>query len=337
MMWTFMGFHQPRDGYGYATIKLAEALERMGARPGQEVRVVDMREDADAGRWEVEGDAVAFCSPTWLEAIQCSGRLAAFMMFEATRLPRGWTAALNQTALVVTPSSWCKGVFERNGVTTPVAVVGLGVDEEDYPLLDRSDHEGQPYTFLWSGTPDRRKGWDVAYRAFWRAFEGSDVARLVMHFRQMPRGVTGFSDANVEVIEGSLTLEEVRGLLQRADCYVFPSRGEGWGLPPREAAATGLPVIATNHGGLAEAIDQWALRLPVRCYSQADFGFWKEDLGVWAEPHLEMLVALMRVCRECPASAATRGHRAAAWLREHATWEQTATMLLEALDAAGIA
>jgi glycosyltransferase involved in cell wall biosynthesis len=332
-MLTFMGFHQPRDGYGYSTIKLAQAFERMGARPGgQEVRVVDMREDADVGRWEVEGDAIAFCNPMWLDGIRCSGRLAAVTMFEATRLPSGWVERLNAVDRIVTPSAWCQGVFERNGVTTPIMVVGLGVDPEDYPLLDRSDHDGRPYTFLWSGTPDRRKGWDVAYRAFWRAFAGSDAARLVMHFRGMPRGVTGFSDANVEVVEGSLTLEEVRGLLQRADCYVFPSRGEGWGLPPREAAATGLPVIATDHGGLAEEIDRWALRLPVRGYSRADFGFWEEDLGEWAEPHLEMLVAWLRVCRECPAAAAERGRRAAAWLREHATWEQTATQLLEALD-----
>ena len=91
-------------------------------------------------------------------------------------------------------------------------------------------------------------------------------------------------------------------------------------MPPREAAAVGLPVIATQWGGLAEGIEQWALPLRVAKMSPAEDGW----LGEWAEPDSEHLVALLRWCYEHQQEAAVLGQRAAGWLRENGSWEQTA-------------
>src|ERR1019366_4544938 len=38
-------------------------------------------------------------------------------------------------------------------------------------------------------------------------------------------------------------------LYASADCFVLPTRGEGFGLPAIEAGACGLPVITTNYSG----------------------------------------------------------------------------------------
>ena len=35
-------------------------------------------------------------------------------------------------------------------------------------------------------------------------------------------------------------------LYKSADCFVLPSRGEGWGRPQVEAMAMGLPLIGTT-------------------------------------------------------------------------------------------
>ena len=49
--------------------------------------------------------------------------------------------------------------------------------------------------------------------------------------------------------------EEDKPLLYRnAEVFVFPSRREGFGLPPLEAMACGTPVVASNSGSLPEII-----------------------------------------------------------------------------------
>jgi glycosyltransferase involved in cell wall biosynthesis len=49
--------------------------------------------------------------------------------------------------------------------------------------------------------------------------------------------------------------EEDKPLLYRnAEVFVFPSRREGFGLPPLEAMACGTPVVASDSGSLPEII-----------------------------------------------------------------------------------
>jgi len=49
-------------------------------------------------------------------------------------------------------------------------------------------------------------------------------------------------------------LAEPPQLLAALDLFIMPSRSEGWGLAALEALAFGLPVAASNTGGLAEMI-----------------------------------------------------------------------------------
>jgi len=56
---------------------------------------------------------------------------------------------------------------------------------------------------------------------------------------------------DVEVI-GFVTRERLRELYRGARAFVYPSRYEGFGLPPLEAMACGAPVIATRTGAIPE-------------------------------------------------------------------------------------
>jgi glycosyltransferase involved in cell wall biosynthesis len=65
--------------------------------------------------------------------------------------------------------------------------------------------------------------------------------------------------------------EELFELYQRARLFVFPSLYEGFGLPPLEAMACGVPVITSNAASLPEVVGDAAIQVdPLNVHQLAD-------------------------------------------------------------------
>ncbi|WP_277542865.1 glycosyltransferase family 4 protein [Haloarcula laminariae] len=62
---------------------------------------------------------------------------------------------------------------------------------------------------------------------------------------------------NVRVL-GYVTKRELKYAYRNADCFIFPSLYEGFGLPPLEAMACGTPVVAGDAGALPEVLGEAA-------------------------------------------------------------------------------
>jgi phosphatidyl-myo-inositol dimannoside synthase len=72
------------------------------------------------------------------------------------------------------------------------------------------------------------------------------------------------------IFTGYVPDEELAALFSLADVYVMPSKKEGFGIVFIEAMYYGLPVIAGNKDGSADALHNGKLGLLVDCDSVAE-------------------------------------------------------------------
>jgi glycosyltransferase involved in cell wall biosynthesis len=110
----------------------------------------------------------------------------------------------------------------------------------------------------------------VGTRAAHKGLDGLPEAAAVLAAEGMRLAVAGAVDAGVfrdaadpsgeaVVALGRVTDAELRALYEAALCLLFPSRYEGFGLPPLEAMACGCPVLAAAAGAVPEVCGDAAL------------------------------------------------------------------------------
>jgi glycosyltransferase involved in cell wall biosynthesis len=91
---------------------------------------------------------------------------------------------------------------------------------------------------------------------------GGGLGRLNnAEYRKLAFRVRDLGLEEAVVFTGYVPDERLKCLLARADMLVFPSIYEGFGLPPLEAMACGVPVITSRRASLPEVVGEAALLL----------------------------------------------------------------------------
>jgi colanic acid/amylovoran biosynthesis glycosyltransferase len=140
-----------------------------------------------------------------------------------------------------------------------------GISMEDWPLHPREVPVHGAWRILQACRLIEKKGLDLSLRAFAAFHREHPAARftiagegpLLPTLQALVRDL-GLADA-VE-FRGFLKEADLRAEMQRTHIFLHPSRtgkdGNQEGVPNSmlEAMATGLPVIATQHGGIPEAV-----------------------------------------------------------------------------------
>ena len=156
-----------------------------------------------------------------------------------------------------TVSEYSKSRIESHFPSTrgKVQVVGNGVS----PFWFKApSYEKHPFLLLVSSM-DPKKNFPALVKSWLelRKEHPEELARWGLKIvgeqnsRIFQTGANGVEDRNIEWL-GRVTDEELRTLYSQAGGFVFPSKYEGFGLPPLEAMAAGAPVATSNAASLPE-------------------------------------------------------------------------------------
>lgn len=147
-------------------------------------------------------------------------------------------------------------------------VVPLGVDES-WRAIERLAREGRPY-LLYAGNVKPHKNVAALVRAFLA------VADAVPHELVIVGRTEGMRTADEEVAKlaasssgrvrmiGEVSDASLRQWMAGADAFAFPSLYEGFGLPPLEAMAAGVPCLVSRSASLPEVCADAALYCDAR-------------------------------------------------------------------------
>ena len=167
------------------------------------------------------------------------------------------------------------GLLERFGWLDEslVTVAHLGVDHVHSPVLDATSRKfletlGLPKEYLlYVGALDARKNVGLVLDALERLRPWRNVPFVLVGQRwygsgPVERRIREMRSAGYDIRNLGFQPDTLLyALLERATLFVFPSRAEGFGLPPLEAMALGTPAVVSTAGALPEVCGAAAVQV----------------------------------------------------------------------------
>jgi glycogen synthase len=179
--------------------------------------------------------------------------------------------ALSDADLVLAPSQAVVDRLMERGVRTPVRKAGFGVDPCPDPRTTAGDR------IVYVGRFDTAKGTDVLLEAVGDRSRLTLAGGLPHNPRAEARWVEKWPDADWR---GWLSPDERDRLLRSAAVLAVPSLEETLGLVALEAMRLGVPVVASDVGGLGEIVSGGGELVPA-----GDVDAWRSALqGLLDDP-----------------------------------------------------
>jgi glycosyltransferase involved in cell wall biosynthesis len=210
----------------------------------------------------------------------------------------------------------------------------LGVNPDYFNPRIREFRASPRFTFLSVFEWGERKAPEILLRAYAKAFSAQDDVLLILKvFNRDPSidikaqmAALPPGGAPIALLYNQeIPAHQLGSLYRSADCFVLPSRGEGWGMPILEAMACGLPVIATKWSAQTDFLNEsnaYPLGVKQLVPAKAKCPYYTGFR--WAEPDEDHLVHLMRHVYTHQSDAREKGTQASQDALTQWTWRQAA-------------
>lgn len=190
-------------------------------------------------------------------------------VYEAEEIPQPWVSISNEFDEIWVPAEFARQSFENAGVKNDFYVMPEGADLNRFSPRGDQLYDQDGFTLLSVFDFTYRKGWDKLLHSFGMEFSEFENVNLILHThysrntsedRQMvKKRIDSILDQHncpdYTLSFGYIDEDKFPSLYRSADCFALTTRGEGFGLPLFEAAASDVSVLTTNYGAPPEYLD----------------------------------------------------------------------------------
>ena len=247
------------------------------------------------------------------------------------------------------PTNWDREKFRQGGVNVPIFVFAQGIDKNYFHpnMAPMQFGVKESFKFVCNSAWDPRKNLPNLIIAFQNEFrEKEDVCLVIKTLntglvediqKELKKIKRPRQGAQVYVKEAPLDQEQLGCFYTAGDAFVFPTRGEGWGLPAFEALACGLPVITTGWGALNETLrnekgDPLAGVHFIRSQKvPTDTNYIWLQGNYWAEPSIPHLQETMRYVYDHKDEEKKKALQSSEVIRAKFDWEEITKPMKERL------
>lgn len=274
-------FESKDGGYGnasigfYSILQVLEKQNKINSVTCLSTNTYENLEDIQKNKYDI---CFLFTNPTSLldkrqvskilPILSLSTRAYLFVFWETMPLPSTWKTIWEMDIFdgFVAPSYFIGSQILKN-TKKPVYYIPCYINYDKYtPIAIENKSKEDIFTVLYVGQNTTRKGLKDAIIGFSRVFDQVEDTKLYIKSYSLSNNEdniekiiknTALSNmttkgTSIYLIDDQLTSDEMVELYKSASVLLFPSRGEGFGLPPVETMALGIPVMYIPWSSLYE-------------------------------------------------------------------------------------
>lgn len=264
--------------------------------------------------------------------------------FETDHIPAKHIENVNKMDRLIVTSQFQPEIWKKSGCTIPISILTSGIDTDVFSLNERPKTD--KFKVLILGALTGRKNPLGAIRIFQHASQGDPKWELCIKTRNADgiqdviKAASG--DPRIKILTTDSSPDQVVSFYHSYDCLLWPSKGEGSGLPPMEAMATGMEVVISNNSGMKDYIgEEWCYPIKTAGMEPASIpglGFSNKYLaaygqvGNWWVPDEHHAVEQLIQCHKNWSEGNGKGVKAAAYIRKYHNLTVQAESVLKVVE-----